>query len=399
MPVAARTSLVGDPGRYPVLDALRALAILLVLARHWAVGSTSAFGAVPGGPLAVLAANGWIGVDLFFVLSGFLIGSHFAGPHAGPFSKAAVLDFYRRRAFRTLPLYWGIILLCWLSAPWQGGAGFSRSSFAVHLLFLQDYLGSDVMVTLWSLAVEEKFYLAAPALLLLLMWVGRRIAGVLLIAAMAWLCWAMLASARSVTPGDYAAFFWTVRAPSHHAVLGILAGVLVAVQHGRSSDRSAPRSLFLALAALPLALHLGRDWLAAGDWSMSCWIIILSSCLFALLVRCGLAVNRRHPAFGAARPLRAVARLSYALYLVHYPLIEPAAHLCQAVLAGAGADLPEPALASLLFLLIYGAMSWAAAWLLHVALERPFLLLRDRRAWLTTAMRISRSLKHRRRKA
>lgn len=354
--------------RYPVLDALRAVAILLVLARHWAVASQAAFGVVPGGPLAVLAANGWIGVDLFFVLSGFLIGSHFT---ATPFDRAAVLDFYRRRAFRTLPLYWGVILLCWLAVP------FSSLSFVTHLLFLQDYLGSDILVTLWSLAVEEKFYLTAPLLLFLLTRAGPRGACMLLALAMAALCWSMQASARGIAPGDYPAFFWTVRAPFHHAVLGILAGVLVAVQHGATGAWRAPRALFMLLAALPLALLMWRDWLDLGDWPTVCWLIALSSCLFALLVRCGLAVNRWRPAFGAARPWRHIARLSYALYLVHYPLIEPATQACR-YLFDDGRQTPVSG--SLLFLAIYGAMSWAAAWGLHVALERPFLLLRDRSA-------------------
>jgi len=372
-----RTGLAGKPGRYPVLDALRAVAILLVLARHWAVASQATFGVVPGGPLTLLSANGWIGVDLFFVLSGFLIGSHFTGPHAAPFERASVLDFYRRRAFRTLPLYWGVILLCWLAAPWTLGAEFSSLSFATHLLFMQDYLGSDVMVTLWSLAVEEKFYLATPLLLLLLTRMGTRSACIVLAVVMGGLCWSMQSSARSIAPGDYPAFFWAIRAPFHHAVLGILAGVLVAVQHGASGARHAPRALFLALAMLPLLLLTYRDWLAQGDWPTVCWIIALSSMSFALLVRCGLAVNAQLPSFGAARPLRYIARLSYALYLVHYPLIGPATKLCQA-LPGGMQQAPVPG--SLLFLAIYGAMSWAAAWLLHVALEKPFLLLRDRSA-------------------
>lgn len=378
MPLPARMGLAGNPGRYPVLDALRALAIILVLARHWAVASQAAFGTVPGGPLATLSANGWIGVDLFFVLSGFLISTHFVEPDAKPFGKAAVLEFYRRRAFRTLPLYWGVILLCWLSAPWTMGAAFSSLSFATHLLFLQDYLGSDVMVTLWSLAAEEKFYLVAPALLYLLMRLGRRAASALLALSMIVLWCSMLADAHGVEHGQYPAFFWTVRAPFHHAVAAILAGVLVAIEHGGSSARGAPRSLFLVLAALALALHAYRDWLGVGDWPTVCWIIAVSSCLFALLVRCGIAVNSRLPAFGAARSLRYIAKLSYALYLVHYPLIGPATKLCHALLGGTQQQ--APALASLLFLVIYGAMSWAAAWLLHISLEKPFLLLRDKLA-------------------
>ncbi|MES2017859.1 MAG: acyltransferase [Pseudomonadota bacterium] len=376
MPLVARSGLAGNPGRYPVLDALRALAILLVLARHWAVASQAAFGTVPGGLLATLSTNGWIGVDLFFVLSGFLISTHFVGPDAKPAGKARVLEFYRRRAFRTLPLYWGVILLCWLSAAWAIGTPFSILSLATHLLFLQDYLGSDVMVTLWSLAVEEKFYLFAPALLLLLMRAGRRAACVLLLLAMGAQCWSMLATAQALPQADYPTFFWAVRAPFHHAAFAILAGVLVAIEHGASSTRRAPLSLFLALAAMALALLAWRDWLGSQDWPMVCLIIALSSCLFALLVRCGLAINCWQPAFGAVRPLRYIAKLSYALYLVHYPLIGPATGLCHALLGDAAKQ--APALSSMLFLVIYGALSWAGAWLLHMTLETPFLRLRDR---------------------
>lgn len=363
-------------GRYPVLDALRAVAVILVLARHWAKASENTFGVVPGGPLAVLAQNGWLGVDLFFVLSGFLISTHFVGPQATPYSKAAVLEFYRRRAFRTLPLYWGVIGLCWLAAVGEPTGAISWPSFHTHLLFLQDYLGSDVMVTLWSLAVEEKFYLLAPALLLLPIYAGRRPAYVLLTLIMGGLAWSMLTSARGVTSGHYPSFFWAVRAPFHHAVLGILAGMLLAIQHGASASRPASRTSFLVLAALLLLLHSYCDWLGQGDWSTVCCVIIVSCGLFALLVRLGLAVNCWHPAFGAARSLRHIAKLSYGLYLVHYPLIGPATKLSQALLGDMAQQ--APVIGSLVFLCLFCFMSWVMAWLLYIALERPFLILRDR---------------------
>ena len=81
-------------------------------------------------------------------------------------------------------------------------------------MFLQDYLGSDLLVTLWSLAVEEKFYLVAPALAALLMLAGRRVGGAMLIALMAVVLWSMLAATHAVAPGDYLDFVWTVRAPA-----------------------------------------------------------------------------------------------------------------------------------------------------------------------------------------
>ena len=371
--------LAGPPGRYPVLDALRAVAIILVLLRHWSVAARDAFGMPGDGPLATLCANGWIGVDLFFVLSGFLIATHFVGAGAARIDRHTVLEFYRRRAFRTLPLYWAVIILCWIAGSYGAGPGFSAGAFSTYLLFLQDYLGSDLLVTLWSLAVEEKFYLLAPALAALLMLAGRRVGCAILAALMAWVLWSMLAATHAVAPGDYAQFFWAVRAPFHHAVFAILAGALVALRHGAPAGNGAaePAWRFYFCAAALLLLHCSTDWIARGDWRLTCWAIAASSCLFALLVRSGLALNRDRPAYGAARPLRRVAKLSYALYLVHFSLLGPAIKTSRALLPDS--LLARPALAGAAFLALYVLMSWLCAWVLHAALEKPFLRLRDRR--------------------
>jgi len=360
----------GAPGRYPVLDALRACAIILVLLRHWAVAAQEQWGNLGNGPLAALAFNGWLGVDLFFVLSGFLIATHFAGPDAAPVNRASIASFYRRRIFRTLPLYWGVIVLTWCAAPWGVGAGYSQLSFMTHFLFLQDYLSSDVMVTLWSLAVEEKFYLLAPWLLWLLLRLGRAWATAALLLAMAAIAWSMQQAAASMAGADYSTFFWTVRAPFHHALLAILAGVLVALLHGGSRLRTAraPGRGFAIAAAAAVALLGMADWVGLGNWPATCAAIAGATLLSAALVWFGLSINRLRPAFGSAQSLRVIAKLSYALYLAHFPLIVPAMELTKALA-------PSP----LLFFAIYLLLSFAAAWLLHVALEKPFLRLRDRR--------------------
>lgn len=364
----------GAPGRYPVLDALRACAIILVLLRHWAVAVQEQWASLGSGPLSALAFNGWLGVDLFFVLSGFLIATHFAGPNAAPINRASVASFYRRRVFRTLPLYWGVILLSWCGALWGIGTAYSPLSFMTHFLFLQDYLSSDVMVTLWSLAVEEKFYLLAPLLLYLLLALlrrfGRRSAAALLLLAMAAIACSMQQAAAGLPAGDYPAFFWAVRAPFHHAMLAILAGVLVALLHGQPGLRqqAAPGRGFTLAAVAALALLAATDWIGSGNWRATCAVIAGATLLGAALVWFGLAINRLRPAFGSSQGLRIVAKLSYALYLVHFPLIAPALQLTKALA-------PSP----LLFFVVYLLLSFAAAWLLHVALEKPFLRLRERR--------------------
>jgi peptidoglycan/LPS O-acetylase OafA/YrhL len=154
--------------RIPQLDGLRGVAIAMVVAFHY-VGYATQLGSphfikVP----AVLFSLGWSGVDLFFVLSGFLIGGILldARETTNYFSV-----FYRRRFCRIFPLYFaflGVIFLVshpslespW-PAPWWSCATFSQNFWmAVH-----NQVGVTGVNITWSLAIEEQFYLALPALI------------------------------------------------------------------------------------------------------------------------------------------------------------------------------------------------------------------------------------------
>jgi peptidoglycan/LPS O-acetylase OafA/YrhL len=151
--------------RIPELDGLRGIAIALVLVHHF-------FDFVPGAPL------GWSGVDLFFVLSGFLIGGILLDARGSPnYFKT----FYARRAFRILPAYYAligayifvmIIAGRYLEAHVPGGEGGWEkwSALIAQVLFLQNFhtlayssvIGGTWFVATWSLAVEEQFYIVAP---------------------------------------------------------------------------------------------------------------------------------------------------------------------------------------------------------------------------------------------
>ena len=146
------------------LDVLRGLAILLVLVSHLSY-SIPGFVA-PSGAAGFLYWHikdfGTTGVDLFFVLSGFLI----SGLLFKELVRRQRIDFPRfwlRRAFKILPSYLLLLLILWICAtttwsarPWT------------HLLFLQNYLDNSTNVPTWSLAVEEHFYLLFPLALLVL---------------------------------------------------------------------------------------------------------------------------------------------------------------------------------------------------------------------------------------
>jgi peptidoglycan/LPS O-acetylase OafA/YrhL len=156
--------LRGASHRSVTLDFLRGVAILLVLGRHWVVDPSQAGWFRP---LAVaLDRFGWTGVDLFFVLSGFLIG----GLLLSEIRKEGRLNvgrFLVRRAFKIWPLYYLFLGFVLIHNVRHGEAWAGLTS---NLLHLQNYLHTSPRGHTWSLAVEEHFYLALP---LLLVWLAR----------------------------------------------------------------------------------------------------------------------------------------------------------------------------------------------------------------------------------
>jgi peptidoglycan/LPS O-acetylase OafA/YrhL len=150
-------------GRLRGLDLLRALAIVWVMCFHsFLVGGVNQH-------FAWFQRFGWMGVDLFFVLSGFLIGSQVLVPLARgePFSFR---DFYVRRAFRILPAFW-VVLVLYLALPWFREAPglepwWKFATFTLNLLI--DYDRNQAFSHAWSLCIEEHFYLLFPPLAWLL---------------------------------------------------------------------------------------------------------------------------------------------------------------------------------------------------------------------------------------
>ncbi len=156
-------------GHIPALDGVRGLAILLVLVYHFTLG-------VSGKSLATkllirMTSAGWCGVDLFFVLSGFLITGILFDAKESPHRFR---NFYARRALRIFPLYYGTLIAVFGGLPWivSWTRGFDGVEDAGVWLWAY---GTNILVALrgrwfplshfWSLAVEEHFYLIWPALI------------------------------------------------------------------------------------------------------------------------------------------------------------------------------------------------------------------------------------------
>jgi peptidoglycan/LPS O-acetylase OafA/YrhL len=149
--------------KIPQLDAVRGLAVLMVLLHNT--------GRYPSLHLGLIADNGWMGVDLFFVLSGFLITGILVNTKN---SEGYFKKFYARRCLRIWPLYYSALLFMFvivpLLRPSEAHTVFeARSSpWWAYPFFLQNFLvpiptmATGLLGVTWSLAVEEQFYLVWP---------------------------------------------------------------------------------------------------------------------------------------------------------------------------------------------------------------------------------------------
>ncbi|WP_439329408.1 acyltransferase family protein, partial [Corallococcus sicarius] len=148
-----------EPARAPRrdgLDVLRAVAILSVLAFH---APANAREALPSW-VRLGFSQGWVGVDLFFVLSGYLIGRQVFGPEEPGGFGANLRAFWTKRWMRTLPLYF-IVLAAYALKPWMFGTPFVGGGWH-YALFLQNFTDLRDFEQSWSLCVEEHFYLLLP---------------------------------------------------------------------------------------------------------------------------------------------------------------------------------------------------------------------------------------------
>jgi peptidoglycan/LPS O-acetylase OafA/YrhL len=290
----------------PALDGLRGVAIVLVLLSH---------AHVP------LFDGAFFGVDLFFVLSGFLITSLLLIE----FDKNQRIDywqFYRRRFFRLMPALALFLLAYCIFAPmiWPE-LDDVYSDALVSILYLADYGiaffdSPDTILHMWSLSVEEHFYLIWPPLLVLLLRYatpGKVWRSILLLWIMAW-AWRVL----WVVQGQqfYEIFFrFDTRAT------GLLAGALLAAlmierpAFTRNLMKNMAHLMWFPLA-IPLLMEMGWDNQQAMLWGMTvveCAALVL---LVAVNQRSGLVYEML-----SAPLLVKLGRLSYGVYLWHYPVV------------------------------------------------------------------------------
>jgi peptidoglycan/LPS O-acetylase OafA/YrhL len=149
------------------LDGIRAIAIWMVMLMHAYYAFPNppgAFSSVPK-PLMLILGHGWLGVDLFFMLSGFLITGILMGSKSGPHYFR---NFYTRRVLRIMPVYFAVIIVWSFFYRGYGRYFLLSSVFCANLAQLLHVRHGGGPAILWSLAVEEHFYLLWPLIVLLL---------------------------------------------------------------------------------------------------------------------------------------------------------------------------------------------------------------------------------------
>lgn len=159
--------------RVPELDGIRGLAILAVLSYHIFKRADDLTSSNMIHAITSVVRVGWAGVDIFFVLSGFLITSILLKAKGSPnYFK----NFYARRILRIFPLYYLFVPILFVLLPYLDAdlSTYTRTLWPYFMLYLQNWVyafppePSLFLVVTWSLAVEEQFYLLWPALVLLL---------------------------------------------------------------------------------------------------------------------------------------------------------------------------------------------------------------------------------------
>lgn len=285
----------------PSIEGMRSLAVLVVLLYHLDVTGFD---------------GGFLGVDLFFVISGFIISRNILSDlHGGTFS---LREFYIRRIRRLFPALLATVLLTLAVAvvivPPVELANTSKS--AIYALFsLANFnfwlesgyfdaaANTKPLLHTWSLSVEEQFYLFWPALILLLANTWRRtvVAVVLLLLSLG------------------SALLWRDRFPNGIFFLlpfrlhQLMAGALIAILSLRLSETWGNLSIFLASAGF-VALSIALD----GGYSPAIGAAAVTGIGFFLLLGRETALAR---ALYGNKPMQWIGQRSYAIYLVHWPII------------------------------------------------------------------------------
>lgn len=352
----------------PALDALRTLAILMVIAGHFPESGKAQFPQYAQLLDGSLFAFGWTGVDLFFVLSGFLIGRQLWKEQLRT-GTINVGRFITRRGFRIWPLYFFIALL---SPALDNKSSYKWADWA----FLSNYFSGRVEGG-WSLSTEEQFYILAPLLIFVgVRFLSRRgwyavfLASLLAVSGVRW--WTahkLLGAGLSV-----AAVKTAMYTPFHLHNDGLTIGLLLAfvsVSMPRLLDGSpSMRTRVLTVAAVTSVVAVMLRAANGIVFPFLSLALIYGSMMIALLA---MAADRLR--LLESRGLYRVSRLSYGMYLNHFAVLRWIAPSVARSVKAVGGQNPFTLFVTLGIVI---AISLSFAMATFVLIEHPFLALRER---------------------
>ena len=305
------------------LDLLRAAAILSVVCAHSFVVLYPHLSV-----LNIFGHAGFYGVELFFVLSGFLIGQILIRQGLALGQSANVAIFYVRRWFRTLPLF-GLLLLVnvWLEFQFrEHRVGFAEA--LSHGFFLRNLTSFQMSFfpESWSLAIEEWFYLLFPAVLYLGLRVWKRFDGAFLWVALGF--FAFSTGARMLAASDPAATWLAQRMVVIYRFDALMIGIFAAWLAIRYPERwekhkvvwaSVGSVLLLLMYATLYKLERGQLLSGADSYFARTFRFTFVSLGFALLLPWASRWKLTRENLASAA-IRRIALWSYGLYLVHIPV-------------------------------------------------------------------------------
>ena len=310
----AREQVKRSAIHYPAIDGLRGAAILQVMLYHFSGGYK---GSQPVLRVwGAIADRGWMGVDLFFVLSGFLItGILFDTAH----SKKKMVNFYARRALRIFPLFYGVLAALLLLTPlfhfqWHPG----HLLYFFYLSNMTGVLAPDLapirhwvnLGHLWSLAVEEQFYMLWP---FLVWWVRDR-------KKLLWIILAVLIAGpilRGILLYDGVCYGTISRLLLTRADSLLFGGAVALIARGPQGQRLPIRWILIGSTvclALLLAFNHGPE--ANSPWMATIGYSVIAACAACLVYLAQRGSKWTATIFDHAS-LRFFGKYSYGLYIFH----------------------------------------------------------------------------------
>ncbi|MGE0357728.1 MAG: acyltransferase family protein [Burkholderiales bacterium] len=346
----AAESVRSEVGDIPAIEGLRGVAVAWVMVFHYFVLRDGKFDdgfltlLKSWAPLEAFARNGYLGVDLFFLITGFLLTLPWFRHADAGLTAPDWRAFYARRARRILPAYYvQLVILFFVVLPlvypriWIQSTPFVVGNLGAHFTFLHytSPLTSSSMTVngaLWTLAIEMQYYLLLPLVApLFVRWPWRSLlAAVAIAAGWRWLAWndlqfladfyLRLGAKAGVTEKEVRHLIETqLPAWSLHFALGILAGRAWMLRRKREFSAAArwiPVGVAIAaLLALHHVLRNGTSFLGQMGWIA-----------FPVMIAVGLAAIVSWPSpilsrMLSAKPLAALGRVSYSAYLYHLPVL------------------------------------------------------------------------------